>query len=256
MGLKDWFGGDRKKAAFRDKVKEAVADGKLDTQDLKSLDELRRELDVTPAADDKTVMRREIYNEAVGAVRDKGQLSATGVHDLAKIQKFLALRDDQVERTKWDLARLRTLTEIRQGILPIVPPSNISLRGVQLERDETAHYTLQVDLLDQPSTRQADGVQVQWSTPYAEGAARGHVLPEDGARAIGEAALIITNRRLVLKTGTNKTAAVKFARDAQIWLYTDGIRLPRTAGNTLLKFRSRSEDTAEIVGQLFGALMR
>jgi hypothetical protein len=256
MGLKDWFGGDRRKAAYRDKLKEAVADGKLDTQDLKSLDELRRELDVTPAADDKTVLRREIYNEAVGAVRDKGQLSATGVHDLARIQKFLALRDDQVERTKWDLARLRTLTEIRQGVLPVVPPSNVSLRGVVLEADEIAHYTLQVDLLDQPSTRQADGVRVPWNVAYEEGAVRGHVLPEDGARAIGEATLIITNRRLVLKTGNNKTAAVKYARETQIWLYSDGLRLPRTAGNTLLKFRSRSEDTAEIVGQLLGALMR
>jgi hypothetical protein len=256
MGIKDWFGGDRKKAAYRDKLKEAVADGKLDTQDLKSLDELRRELDVTPAADDKTVMRREIYNEAVGAVRDKGQLSATGVHDLARIQKFLALRDDQVERTKWDLARLRTLTEIRQGILPSVPPSNVSLRGVALEADEIAHYTLQVDVLDQPSTRQADGVRAVWNVPYEEGTVRGHVLPEDGARPIGDATLIVTNRRLVLKTGNNKTAAVKYAREAQIWLYSDGIRLPRTAGNTLLKFRSRSEDTAEIVGQLLGALMR
>ena len=29
MGIKDWFGGDKKKAAFREKIKEAVADGKL-----------------------------------------------------------------------------------------------------------------------------------------------------------------------------------------------------------------------------------
>ena len=27
MGIKDWFGGDKKKAAYRDKVKEAVGDG-------------------------------------------------------------------------------------------------------------------------------------------------------------------------------------------------------------------------------------
>ena len=33
-------------------------------------------------------------------------------------------------------------------------------------------------------------------------------------------------------------------------------RSARTVGNTLLKFRSKSEDTAEIVGELLGALMR
>jgi hypothetical protein len=255
MGIKDWFGGDKKKAAYREKVKEAVAKGNLNTEDLKSLRELQEELQVTPAADDKTIMRREIYNEAVGAIRDKGQLSATGVHELAKIQKFLALRDDQVERTQWDLARLRTLTEIRNGILPTVSTSNVSLRGVQFEPDEIAHYSLQVDLLDQPSTRQNDGIRVMWNTPYDPGSAAGHVLPEDGARAMGEGTLILTDRRLVLKTG-NKTAAVKYARDAQIYLYGDGIRLPRTVGNTLLRFRSRSGDTGEIVGELLAALMR
>jgi len=255
MGIKDWFGGDKKKAAFREKVKEAVSDGKLDTQKLKALDELRRDLDVTPAADDKTVMRKEIYNEAVDAVKDKGRLSATGVHELAKIQKFLALRDDQVERTKWDLARLRTLTEIRQGVLPTVSTSNVSLRGVQFEPGEVAHYSMQVDLLDQPSTRQNDGIRVQWNTDYEPGSARSYVLPEDGALAIGEGTLILSDKRLILRTG-NKTAAVRYAREAQIYLYGDGVRLARTVGNTLLKFRSRSDDTAEIVGELLARLMR
>ena len=255
MGIRDWFAGDRKKAAFREKVREAVADGRLDSEDMRKLDELRRELDVTPAADDRTVMRRELYNQAVGAVRDRGALSATGVHDLARIQKFLALRDDQIEKTKWDLQRLRTLTDIRKGNLPMVSANNVSLRGVQLEPDEVAHYSLQVDVLDQPSTRQADGQLMMWGQPYEPGAAASHVLPEAGARAIGDAAMILTNRRLILRTN-GKTAAVRFSREAQIYLYADGVRLARTVGNTLLRFRSKSEDTAEIVGELLGALMR
>ena len=37
MGIKDWFGGDKKKAAYREKVKEAVADGKLSSTDLHEL---------------------------------------------------------------------------------------------------------------------------------------------------------------------------------------------------------------------------
>lgn len=254
MGIKDWFGGDRKKAAYREKLKEAVADGKLDTAEMKRLETLRKELDVSVAADDKTVLRREIYNEAVGAARSKGQLTATGVHELAKIQKFLALRDDQVERTRWDLSRLRTLTEIRRGNLPTVPDSNVALRGA-LEPGETAHYTMTVDVLDQPSTRQADGVRLAWGQPYAEGSALGHVLPEDGARPMGEGSLILTDRRLVLKTGT-RVAAVKYSAEAQIYLYGDGLRLQRTVGNTLLRFRSRSDETAEIVGELLAALMR
>ncbi len=110
MGFKDWFGGDKKKQQYRDKVKEAVSDGKLSSTDMHELAKLREELDVTDAADDKTSLRRDLYNEAVDAARSTGKLTQTGIQDLAKIQKFLALRDDQIEKTKMQANRLRTLT--------------------------------------------------------------------------------------------------------------------------------------------------
>jgi hypothetical protein len=256
MGIKDWFGGDKKKAAFRDKIKEAVADGRLDSQDLKKLEEFRKEMDLAGAGDDRTVLRREVYNEAVAAVRKDGEVTATDAHELAKIQKYLALRDDQVERTRWDLARLRTLTEIRHGNLPTVPASNGALRGVQLEPEETAHYTMTVEIFDQPSTRQNDGLRMEFGKPYESEAAKVHVLPEAGAKPQGEASLIITNRRLVLKTENGKIAAIRYGPQALIHLYSDGIRLERTVGNSLLRFKSRSEETCEIVGELLSALMK
>lgn len=256
MGIKDWFGGDKKKAAFREKVKEAISDGKLDNEDLKNLEEARRQLDVTPARDDKTIIRRALYNEAVSAVTSEGEVTATDAHELAKIQKFLALRDDQVEATRWDLQRLRTLTEIRNGNLPSVPLTNASLRGVQLEPGETPHYTMTVEVFDQPSTRQADGLRIEWGQAYEADSSKMHVLPEAGAKPQGEASLIITNKRLIVKTGNGKTAAIRYAPTAQIHLYGDGIRLERTVGNTLLRFGSRSEATSEIVGELLAAGMR
>src|SRR5271154_1022623 len=198
MGIKDWFGGDKKKAAFREKIKEAVADGKLDAHDLKKIEEARKELDVTGAGDDRTALRREIYNEAVTAAKSDGEITATDAHELAKIQKFLALRDDQVEKTRWDLQRLRTLTEIRRGNLPSVPPNSSSMRGVQLEPDEAAHYSMSVEILDLPTTRQNDGVRAEWAKPYEAGSAKMHVLPEDGAKPQGDASLVLTNKRLVI----------------------------------------------------------
>jgi len=264
VGIKDWLGGDKikdlfagdkKKAEYREKVKEAVSDGRLDAEELKSLEELRKELDVTEARDDRTIIRRALYNEAVSAVKKEGEVTATDAHELAKIQKFLALRDDQIERTRWDLARLRTLTEIRAGNLPTVPPSNAALRGVQLGPEETAHYTLSVDMFDLGSTRGADGVRIEWNRPYDRGAARVHVLPESGAKPVGEGSLIFTNKRLILKIGT-RTAAIKYGPDAHIHVYSDGIRLQKTIGNTLLKFRSGSEETGEIVAELLAGLMK
>ena len=257
MGIKDWFGGEKakKKEQLREKVKDAVSDGKLSNSDLMEIKALQQELDVTPAADDKTELRREIYNEAVGVAKDKGAISATGVHELAKIQKFLALRDDQVEKTKFQVTRLRTLTEVKAGNLPTVPDNSMALRDVTLEPGETAHYVMQVDVLDQPMTRGQDGVALVAGQAYAEGEAGGHGLPDNEAKEMGESTLIVSNRRLILKT-RGRLAAIKLGPEAKIYLYSDGLRLERTVGNTLLRFRSRSDETAEIVGALLSALMR
>ena len=168
MGIKDWFGGDKKKAAFREKIKAAVSDGRLSSKDLKELEKARQELGVSGAGDDRTVLRREVYNEAVAAVKKDGEISGTDAHELAKIQKFLALR------------------------------------GVQLEPGEAAHYSMTVEMFDLPSTRQNDGVRAEWNKAYDSGSAKAHVLPEDGAKAQGDASLVITNRRLVLKTEGGK----------------------------------------------------
>ena len=255
MGIKDWFGGDKKKQAYRDKVKEAVSDGKLSPTDMQDLAKLREQLDVTDAADDKTELRRDLYNEAVDAARSKGQLTNTGVQDLAKIQKFLALRDDQIEKTKIEVNRLRTLTEIRRGNLPVVPPSNIALRGIAMEPGEVPHYSLAVEILDQPRF-DAVGMQVLGVFNYSEGDSRAHFLPENGAKPQGEGNLIITNKRVVLKTSDGRTASVKFGGDVPFFLYNEGLRLGKTMGSTLLKFKTKSDDTAEIVGELLAKLTR
>ena len=256
MGIKDWFGGDKKKQAYRDKVKEAVSDGKLSSTDMQELQKLRAELDVTDAADDKTSLRRDLYNEAVDAARSKGQLTQTGLQDLQKIQKFLALRDDQVEKTKVVVNRLRTLTEIRRGNLPVVSPTNVALRGVQFEAGETPHYSLAVLIMDQGRLSGAEGMKVLGPFEYEEGASRSHFLPVEGAKPLGEGIVILTDKRLILKTADGRTASVRYGGDVPFFLYNEGLRLTKTMGNTLLKFKTLSDDTTEIVGALLSMLTR
>ena len=253
MGIKDWFGGDKKKAAYRDKVKEAVADGKLSSTDLHDLAKLREQLDVTDAADDKTSIRRAMYDEAFDAKRSQGQLTQTGVHDLAKIQKFLALRDDQISEKKVEVNRLRMLTEIRKGNLPTVPAAHAALRGVKLEPDETAYYTVQVQIMS-TSYVGDDGLPVDLNFKYAEGASRAHFLPEQGAKPQGDGTVIITNQRLIVKTEAGRLATVKFGGEGQAYLYNEGLRVKGNMNQTLLKFKSGADETAEIVGELLAAV--
>lgn len=256
-GIKDLLGkGEKakKQEEYREALKGAVMDGKLSNTDIRDLEALRQELEVDPANADKTEVRREIYNEAFDAAKQEGVISATGMHELSKIQKFLGLRDDQIEKTKFQVTRLRTLTEIKNGNLPVVPDTSVALRDVALEAGEVAHYTMSVDILDKPNTRGADGVAIVPGQPYAPNTAAGHVLPEENAKQMGEATLILTSRRVLLKT-RGRVAQMKLA-DAKLFLYGDGLRLARNPGNTLLRFKSRSDETAEIVGALLSAVMK
>jgi hypothetical protein len=255
MGIKDWFGGDKKKAAYREKLKEAVGDGKLSATDIQDLQKLKQELDVTDAADDKTSLRREIYDEAFDAKREQGKITETGILDLNKIQKFLALRDDQITEKKVEINRLRTLTEIRKGNIPTVPPTHAALRGVKMEPEEIAHYTVQVEMFS--SSRVGDeGMPVDLNFKYAEGASRSHFLPLEGAKPVGDGLVIITSQRLVIKTASNRIASVKFGGEGQAFLYNEGLQVKGTMNNTLLKFKSGSDDTAEIVGEILAAVTK
>ena len=253
MGIKDLFG-KGKKAEFREKAKEAVAKGRLAPGKAEELAALSKEHDIEDPGDDKTMLRREIYNKAAGGAKARGKLTEAEAAELAKIQKFLALRDDQVDKTKRDLARLRTLTEIRRGNLPTAS-SNAAQHGVKLEPGEVAHYCVPVEVLDRPTTGGHEGVRVKWESPYAINSAKGHHLPREGAKELGAGYLFITSKRLVFK-GAARSAAVEYAPQANFFLYAEGIRLERTVGHTLLRFKSGSDDTAEITGELLSALMR
>ncbi len=254
MGVKDWFGGGKKKTDFREAAKEALGTGKLVPGKAEQVAKLAADHQIEDASDDKTMLRREIYNKAVGSAKKYGKLTDVESAELAKIQKFLALRDDQVEKTKWDLTRLRTLTEIRQGKLPTVASSNVALRGVPLEAGEVAHYAVGVEVFDRTTTGGLPGVLVKWATPWTINASKGHTMPTDEAKSLGEGYLIVTSKRLFFK-GPGRSAAVVYSPQASVYLYNGGLRLERQVGHTLLKFKTSSDDTAEIVGELLAALM-
>ena len=72
MAIKDWFGGSKKKDEYHRKLKEAASAGKIDAAKAAEREKLRASLDVNDIADDKTQMRRDVYNKAAGAVKASG----------------------------------------------------------------------------------------------------------------------------------------------------------------------------------------
>lgn len=248
MGLKDWLGlGDKKKAEFREKVKEAVADGKLTPQKVAELEVARKELEVEDASEDRTRFRREAFNEAVGAVKAGGKLTETEAKDLARIQKFLALSDEQIEKTRWDLVRLKAFTDIREGRLPTVSPTHHALRGLKLVEGETAHYCVVAEIFDLGDPGEARGQRYTRGVPYELGGGSSHELPVKQALPQDKGQFILTTHRFVFKA-EGHTYQFPLQGTDHIHFYRDGIRIKRAKGYALIRFQS--EGIVDVVGAL------
>ncbi|MDX2220463.1 MAG: hypothetical protein SF172_15710 [Burkholderiales bacterium] len=247
MGIKDWFSGDKNKAAFREKVKEAVSDGRLTPQKVAELESVRQQLDVEDASDDRTRFRREAFNEAVSAVKSGGKMTADEARELTRIQKFLALSDEQIEKTRWDLVRLKTFTEIREGRLPVVSPTHNALRGLKLLENELAHYCVPAEILSITDPGASVGARQQAGVAYVLGAGASHELPVKAATLMDSGVFLMTNLRLMLRAdGHNHGFAIR--EIDQFYFYRNGIRLRTRKGNVLLRFQS--DGIVDVVGAL------
>jgi hypothetical protein len=247
MGIKDWFGGDKKKSEFREKVKEAVADGRLTSQKMAELEAVRQELDVDDASDDRTRFRREAYNEAVSAVKAGGKMTADEARELARIQKFLALSDDQIEKTRWDLVRLKTFTDIREGRLPQVSATHNALRGLKMLDGEVAHYCVPAEIFSLADPGAALGAKQSAGSPYTLGAGTAHELPVKAAVLQDSGVFLMTSQRILFRAdGHNHAFGLRDVE--QFYFYRDGVRLRTRKGNTLIRFQS--EGIVDVVGAL------
>jgi len=245
MGLKDWFGGGKKKEQFREAVKEAVSDGKLTDEKRAELEVLREQLDADPG-DDKTQLRRDVYNVAVGAVKAGGKLTPKEEAELAKIQEFLSLKDDQVDKTRMDLRRLRIVTEINKGNLPVVSPEHTALKGLTLDPGETAHYTVSAESFEAGELGTAIGSRFVFGSPFRPGMGRAFALPVKAATSNGQGVFILTNQRFIFRGP--KSYGVKHQQPDEIYLYRDGIRLRMKKTQALLQIRD--ESVIDIVGAI------
>jgi hypothetical protein len=244
MAIKDWFGGDKKKAQFREALKEAVSDGKLTPE--------RKTLNTSSAAEDRTQVRREVFNTAVDAVKSGGKLTAEQAAELQRVQKYLALRDDQVDKTRIDLAHMRKMTEVRQGPLPTVSPDNSALRGLTFEPGELAHYCVVANFLSADEVGPIAGQQVEPHNSYRPGSSKTFALPGKGGTPMGDGVFILTNKRFILKGARATSFPLK--QPAGVFAYRDGIRLDFKKKQVLVQFRGEniSDVACTILSRLLG----
>lgn len=250
MGLKDWFRGGKKKEQFRDAVRQAVSDGKLTDAKRAELEALKEQLDADPG-EDRTQLRREVYNVAVGAVKAGGKLTPKEEAELARIQEFLALRDDQVDKTRMDLRRLRIVTEINKGNLPVVSAEHTALKGLALDAGEVPHYTVAAESFDAGDIGTAIGSRLV-ATQFRPGMGRAFALPVKGATSNGQGVFILTSQRFIFRGP--KSYGVKHQQPDEIYLYRDGLRLKMKKTQAMLQIRD--EAVIDIVGAILAQVAK
>ena len=245
MGIKNWFGGDKKKEAFREEAQGGRSRARSRRGKVEEAHQGGQAPRDRESGDDKTQLRRDVSQQGRRrAVRAQGHLFVEGNRGAAaRSRSSWRCATTRSSATKWDLAKLRTLTEIRGQAPARCLANSAALRGVQLRAGRDRALRGPGGSARPASMGGQAGVPVKWEHVLRDQFGQGPLHP--GRRQQGDwakAILFITNKRLFSKV--SRAAAVEYSPKANFFLYRDGIRLERNVGNTLLKYKSRSDETA------------
>lgn len=224
---------------FHDAVKAAIKDGKLTEREIAALEQKREELGIGEEA--LNAVKQELYLYAFERATENAEVTDEEWDELEQVQDYLGLTDAEVSRSKKELYRMRILSEIRKGNMPVVPNADVLLKS-----DEIIHWTEPVELL-KPALGKKDqfhGVTLHLPLgfTYRLGLESGSKVEGWVVRDAG--ALIITSKQILYK-GDKESFGVGLGSVMNVAPYTTGIRIdskkdgPRlfrytTAGNQSL----------------------
>jgi len=208
---------------FRNALIQAVSDGLLTPEEMSELDALRAESGLTPG--DLGAIRASAYAAALAAARSDGRVTEGEEAELSRIQRYLGLADTEIAPSKAELARLRLLSNVQDGNLPV-----LQVAGLVTQRDEQVHWSEPSRLLEEKVLRRryeggSSGVsfRIAKGVTYRVGAQRGHLVSETGIVPVSTGELLVTDRRIVFR-GDAKSFAAKYDKLLDIQLFSDGLR--------------------------------
>ncbi|UPA22010.1 hypothetical protein K8942_02995 [Candidatus Peribacteria bacterium] len=111
---------------FRQAVLEAVKDGKLTKEEIDTLEKTREELGLPLEVLD--AIRVQAYVTAFETATTDTDVTDDEWDELEQIQDYLGLKDADIAKTKKQLYRMRVLSEMRKGNMPIIDIPRMLLR--------------------------------------------------------------------------------------------------------------------------------
>lgn len=204
---------------FQQAVREAVQDGMLTEQEIAELERMREELHIGETA--LAEIRQDLYVAAFHAIAEKDSIRDDEWDALEHIQDYLGLEDAEIAPTKKELYRLRILSELQNGNMPVMQDD-----ALRLKQGEVLHWKERVELL-----RPGKGKKMEF---------RGITLPllilpklrlgttqeqaVDGWVKQDSGELYVTSKALLF-AGAKETQRIPFSSVALVRCFTSGIRI-------------------------------
>ncbi|MFA5387428.1 MAG: hypothetical protein WC322_03455 [Candidatus Paceibacterota bacterium] len=210
------------KKDFKEVLLQTVEDGKLTKEEIEELNKRREEFGFSE--EDIKSMKMEVFTKAFNVIKSDQKATKEEEIELRKIQTYLGLGDDQIQHTKRELAKLRLLTEIQEGNMPI-----INIANLVIQKNEKVYWAEPSTLLEEKVLRRAyaggsSGVsfRIAKGVSYRVGSSRGHLVSETGIVVVSTGKLIITSKRVIFQ-GDKKSFATKIDNILDNQLYTNAI---------------------------------
>ena len=239
--------------AFRQTLMLAVQDGHLSGIEVLKLHEEFRAYGLT--LDDIKGFRAQAYVKALEVHTKDGALTKEEEKELNDIQELLKIPDSEIASSKRQLLRLRLLTEIHDGHLPVQ-----SAPGLALQKNEAAHWLEPAGLLEDRVVSkgyvggsQGFSFRVMKGVTYRVGASKGQLVTNTAVLKVSRGPFVVTNQRAVFQ-GDTKAFAFRLDKILDVHMYSDGLRItgPNGAPHTV---QFDSPGNVDIVGSILSQAM-
>ncbi len=224
--------------AYIEKIREFGRDSYLDGREERELQELRSRLGLSE--EDLREANRILENlrrltKQADTARYEARLKEAGEdsyldpeeeRELEELRKSLSLTEEDISHTVGELVRLKRLTAIKNGKLPVLEP------GIILRKKEVCHYEVPAELVEERTrTRYVGGsrgvsFRIAKGVYYRVGGFRGERVVDTFKEVTDEGTLYVTNKR-VLFVGSKKNVSYPINKIVAISRYADAIQFQK-----------------------------
>ncbi|MEW6276193.1 MAG: hypothetical protein AB1556_13925 [Bacillota bacterium] len=194
------------------------------------------------------------YEEKLRQVGEDGYLEPQEEAELNALKEELGLSDEEIAPTCGQLIRLKRLTAIKNGKLPVLAAD------ILLKKGELCHFEVSCDLVEEKSrTRYVGGSQgvsfrIAKGVYYRVGGFKGERVVDTYKQVTDSGTLYITNKRVVF-AGTKKNVTYPLNKIVNFVKYRDAVQFQKENEARPKYFLIKEQDIIDEIGLILTQLV-